>query len=120
MRKLGKFVAQIRERLTARRIRREIYSKIFPHLRGEAGHGYAFHSDEEIVDSNMRAFLATESMLRLIERAASKMPKSEGDAFRHIAYRDLQKRMWTYVEFAHERMHPSDRELGIVEPCTAA
>jgi hypothetical protein len=105
---IGKFFKAIRQRVFAARIRSEIYGKIFPHLRQEANHGYPFGSDEQIVERNMTAFLATGSMVRLIEQAASKMPKSEGDAFRHIAYRDLQERMWRYVEFARERMQPAD------------
>lgn len=112
--RIGKFFATIRQKLFAARISREIYHKIFPHLNQVADHGYPFKSDEEIVDMNMKAFLTTGSTLWLIERAAIKMPKAEGDAFRHIVYRDLQKRMWRYVEFAHDRMHASDCEPRFV------
>ena len=111
---IGKFFKEIRQRLFAARIRREIYGKIFPHLTQEANHGYPFKSDEEIVGTNQEAFLATESTLRLIERAAGNMPKSEGDAFRHIVYRDLQEQMWRYVKFAHERMQPADSDARFV------
>jgi hypothetical protein len=111
---IRKFVKNIRQRLFAARIRREIYGKIFPHLTQEANHGYAFSSDEEITKMNMEAFLTTESTLRLIERAANKMPKSEGDAFKHIMHRELQKVMWRYVEFAHGRMQPNDCDARLV------
>ena len=108
MKNIKKFIERIRQRLFAAHVKREIYAKIFPHLRREADHGYPFDSDEKIIRSNMEAFLITESTLRLIERAADKMPKSEGDAFRHIAYRNLQRQMWRYLQFAHGRMQPPD------------
>ena len=112
---MKKFIANPRRKLLNRRINREIYHKIFQHLNGWGTHGYPFNSDDEIVKMNMEAFLTTGSMVRLIERAASKMPKSEGEAFRHIAYRDLQKRMWMYVHFAEERMQPDG-----CDPCFVA
>jgi hypothetical protein len=108
MKIIRKFVSTIRQKLLAFSLRREIYGKIFPHLRHETDGGYPFKSDAEIVEANMQAFLTTESTLRLIERAAAKMPKSEGEAFRHIAHRDIQRRIWRYVEFAHDRMQPEE------------
>jgi hypothetical protein len=111
---IGKFITKIRQKLFASHVEREIYRKIFPHLRQEADHGYPFKSDEEIVESNMQAFLTAESTLRLIERAASKMPQAEGNAFKHITYRDLQQQMWKHVEFAHERMQSSDCDRRFV------
>jgi hypothetical protein len=35
------------------------------------------------------------------------MGKAEGDAFRYIAYSDLNERMWMYLEFASQRVHPA-------------
>jgi len=114
MKIIRKFFKNIRQRLFAARIRSEIYGKIFPHLRQETNHGYPFGSDEEIVRMNMKAFLTTESTLRLMEQATNKMPKSEGDAFKHIMHRELQVVMWRYVKFAHERMQPDDCDARLI------
>ena len=38
--------------------------------------------------------------------AAGKMPKAYGDAFRYIAYRDLNERMKMYLEIAERRIQP--------------
>jgi len=81
-----KFFANIRRKLFTARIEREIYQKIFPHLNGVAKHGYPFDSDDEMVKMHIHGHLAAHGTLRLIERAAGKMPKAEGDAFRYIAF----------------------------------
>jgi hypothetical protein len=104
---IGKFVAGIRRTLFELRVSREIYHRIFPHLNQEADHGYAFSSDDEIASSCSKSWLAAESTLRLIEQTAGRMPKAEGDAFRYIAYRDLNERMSMYLEFASQRVQPA-------------
>jgi hypothetical protein len=42
----------------------------------------------------------------MIEWTAAKLPKAYGDAFRYIAYRDLNERMKMYLEIAAERIQP--------------
>ena len=103
----GKFVARIRRRLFELRVGWEICHKIFPHMNEEADHGYPFGSKDEKANSANRKRLAAESTLRLIEQTASKMGKAEGDAFRYIAYNDLNERMWMYLEFASQRVQPA-------------
>jgi hypothetical protein len=73
----------------------------------EADHGYPFSSLREMAEASSRKHLTAESTLRLIEQTASKMGKAEGDAFRYIAYRDLNDRMQMYLEFASPRVQPA-------------
>ena len=107
MKVMRKFFARIGRKLFGLRVGKEIYQRIFPHLNREAEHGYPFGSNDEMANSANQKRLAVESMLRLIEQTASKMPKAEGDAFRYIAYRDLHERMWPYLEFASHRVQPA-------------
>ena len=114
MKNIRKFIANIRQKLFAARISREIYQKIFPQLNGEANHGYPFESDDEMVKLHIRGNLAAHGTLRLIERAAGKMPKAEGDAFRYIAYRDLNERMEMYLKLAEQREYPENCDPQLV------
>lgn len=99
---IGKFFASIRQKLFNQRVNREIFHKIFPHLNQVADHGYPFGTKDEMVKLHIHGNLAAHGTLRLIERAAGKMPKAEGDAFRYIAYRDLNKRMEMYLKLAEQ------------------
>jgi hypothetical protein len=101
-----KFFAAIRRMLFTRRINREIYHKIFPHLNGHADHGYPFDSDDAMVALHIQTGLETQTKLDMIEWTAAKLPKAYGDAFRYIAYRDLNERMKMYLEIAAERIQP--------------
>lgn len=114
MNSIKKSFASIRRKLFATGIEREIYQKIFPHLNQMADHGYPFDSKDEMVKLHIQGNLAAHGTLRLIERAASKMPKAEGDAFRYIAYRDLNERMQMYLEIAEGRIHPETCDLRSV------
>ena len=86
MRNIRKFFASIRQWLFAARVEREIYHKVFPQINGQANHGYPFGSKDEMVRQYVCGNLTVHGTLRLIERAAGKMPRAEGDAFRYIAY----------------------------------
>jgi hypothetical protein len=103
---IGKFFAKIRQTLFTARIEREIYHKIFPHLNQHADHGYPFGSKDEMVRLHIRSGLDAQMKFDMIERTAAKMPKAYGDAFRYIAYRDLNERMKMYLEIAAERVQP--------------
>jgi hypothetical protein len=65
-----------------------------------------FHSDDEMVEQHIRNGLDAQMKFDMIERTAAKMPKAYGDAFRYIAYRDLNERMEMYLEIAKERIQP--------------
>lgn len=106
MNTIKSFFKKIRQWLFAARIEREIYHKIFPQINQEADHAYPFESHDEMVRMHIRGNLAAHGTLRLIERAAGKMPKAEGDALRYIAYRDLNERMEMYLKLAEQREYP--------------
>ena len=93
-------------KLFNRRVNREIFDKIFPHLNQEANNGYPFHSDDQLVQSHIRGGLDAMLNLEAIEMTAAKLPAAYGKAFRHIAYRDLNERMKMYLEIAEERLQP--------------
>ena len=108
MNPIRKFVSNLRQKLFAWRIQREIYQKIFPQLNREADHGYPFDSQDELVKLHIHGHLAAHGTLRLIEQAAGRMPRAEGDAFRYLAYRDLNERMARYLQLAEQREHPEN------------
>lgn len=99
---IGKFFAKIRERLFTARVEREIYRKIFPHLRQEADNGYPFSSADELTREQIRGFLVASKLIRDLEQAGDKMPAAYGEAFRYVAYRDLNDRLTAYIELARE------------------
>jgi len=101
-----KFIANLRRKLFNWRINREIFQKIFPHLRQEANHGYPFKSDDELVRLQIHSGLNAQMKFDMIERMAAKMPKAYSEAFRYVAYRDLNERMEMYLEVAKERIQP--------------
>ncbi len=103
---IGKFFARIRQALFTARIEWEIYHKIFPHLNRHADHGYPFSSKDEMVKLHIRGGLDAQMRFDMIERTAAQMPKAYGDAFRYIAYRNLNERMKMYLEIAAERVQP--------------
>jgi hypothetical protein len=104
--KIKLFFAKIRRMYFNWRINREIFHEISPHLRNEGDHGYSFRSKDEMVKSHLRGCLHARLKLRLIEQTAAQMPKFQGDAFRYIAYRDLNERMEMYLELAEQSVQP--------------
>lgn len=105
---ISQFFANIRHARLKRRIEREIYHKIFPHLNKHANHGYPFSSDDEMVKLHLKGFFEASLTIDDINRAAAKMPRAEGDAFRYIVARDLTERMRMYLEFANEREYSNE------------
>ena len=101
-----KFIAEIRRKTFNRRINREIFQKIFPHLRKDADHGYPFDSDDEMVKLHIQSGLNAQMKFDMIEKTAARLPKAYGDAFRYVAYRDLEERIKMYLEIAAERIQP--------------
>jgi len=100
---IGRFIARIRQKLFVSRIEREIYFEIFPHLNGEANHGYPFTSDDELRNARLAGSLNVKGLLCDIDQAASKMPQAQGEAFRYIAYRNLKEQMTMYLAYAKRR-----------------
>lgn len=83
-----------------RRIAHEIRSRIAPHVRREADHGYPFRDADGLWQAAMHGGLDTELHLRMIEKGAERMGKGFGDAFKYIVYRDLNQRLAMYEELA--------------------
>src|SRR5258708_11370374 len=101
---IGKFFANIRQKLLARRIHREIEHRIFPQLVGDKNCGYPFNDSEDELEK-LATFGALDAQLHLdiIERRAEKLPDTYRQAFRYIAYRDINARLEMYEEFVRER-----------------
>ncbi len=66
------FFANIRRKLLNRRVNREIYFKIFPHLNGLGNHGYPFSSNDELTKSHLKGFYEVSKTINEINRAAVK------------------------------------------------
>jgi len=103
---MKKFFATIRRKLLNRRVNREIFDQIFPHLNQEADHGCPFNSEEEYEKQCLYAELNAKLNFELIEKRAARLPEAYGKAFRYIAYRDLDERLKIYLEIADERIQP--------------
>src|SRR5690349_4619059 len=102
---IQKFFARVHQTLFQALVEWEIYHRIFPHLNREAEHGYPFQSKDEMVGLHIGYNLHARIDLRMIERAAARMPRAYGDAFRYIAYKDLNHRIKMYLELAEERVY---------------
>ena len=111
------FLARIGQKLSDWRVNREIFHRIFPHLNRRASHNYPFSSKEELEKLALFSELDANLHLELIERHAAKMPKAYGDAFRYIAYRDLNARMKMYLEIAEHRVQPEICYMRFVAIC---
>ena len=116
---MKKFFANLRRRLFNRRVNREIFDKIFPHLNGEANHGYPFNSEAEYEKACLYAELDAKLHVELIEKRAARLPEAYGKAFRYIAYRDLNARMKMYLAIAEERIQPETCDQRLVATQTA-
>jgi hypothetical protein len=101
---IGKFFANVRQKLFNRRIDREIYDRIFPHLEQEKDRGYPFDTDAEM-NAQTEEF-NVQALLDSIEWHAARMPKAYGESFRHIMHRDLHARLCRYAELATRRVQP--------------
>ena len=108
MKIIKSFFAKIRQQFFNWRVNREIFHKISPHLHKEADYGYPFSSKDEMADQHIHSGLDAQTKFDMIEKAAAKMPQYYADAFRYIAYRDLNERLKMYLEIAAERVQPKN------------
>ncbi len=106
-------LVKISQKLSDWRVNREIFHRVFPHLNRVSNHNYPFSSDEELERLALFSELDAKLHLELIERRAEKMPKAYGDAFRYIAYRDLNARMKMYLEIAEHRVQLRDKRHAL-------
>jgi hypothetical protein len=92
---IASFFINIRQ-LFVWRIEREIYYRIFPHLRRDRNHAYPFQSDDELRRLLEREHAQAHALLETISRDSAQMPKAYGMAFRYIMYRDFNQRLKQY------------------------
>lgn len=107
--KFKSFIASVRLKLLIRRMEREIYGGVFPHLEKQKDCGYSFHTDEDLQEIVLHARLDAQLHLETIERQADEMGKAYGKAFRYIMYRDLNRRILMYAKLVQRRVPPRVR-----------
>ena len=104
--KVRMLLAYVRMVIFTNRIEWEIFQRIAPHIHNEKDHGYSFGSEQELLQAAIRGQRDAEACLEIIERQADHMGKAYGEAFRHIMYRDLNRRLLPYVKLAQHRVPP--------------
>ena len=92
----------------------EIFNRIAAHINGEKKNGYPFDSIDKLAEAHIQSGLDAQMKFDMIERTAAKMPKAYGDAFRYVAYRDLNERMKMYLELAERRVQPKTCDMRFV------
>lgn len=100
----GSFIKRIRQSLFRWRADREIFEKIFPHLRRAKDCGYSFLSDHEM--NRQTEEFGVQGLLDTIERQIRRMPKAYGESFRHVMHRDLHARLIKYENAGRRRIQP--------------
>jgi len=99
------FFKRVRQHLFRERVDREIFGRIFPHLRKEKDYGYSFRTDLEMnAETDHLDILAS---LRHIERQIGRMPKAYGASFRHILHRDINERLQSFEAVGRRRIQPT-------------
>ena len=100
----GSFFTRLRQRLFRWRTDREIFERVFPHLRGEKNHGYSFDSDAQMETQTEEFKVQALFDGEAIEQQIRNMPDAYARSFRHIMYRDLQSRLSMYEQVARRRV----------------
>ena len=102
---IGKFFARIPNEKFAADITREIDQKIFPHINGQADHGYPFSTKRELHKARLDGFIKLRTMLCDLDSAAFKMPEVECNAFLYLVHRDLEERIRLYLQLVRVQKH---------------
>jgi len=92
------FFVRLGRKLFYRRLNREIFSSLMPHLGHESDEGYPFTSDEEITAQTEA--LDLERMLQDIEGKIKKLPAAYGRCFRYLMHKDIYERLQMYAQVA--------------------
>ncbi len=98
----GSFFARLRQRWFDRRLNREIFDRIMPHLERERNAGYSFSTGEEM-DAQTED-LDIQPLLDAVEERIRNMPTAYGACFRHIMHRELHARLRRYELAARRRV----------------
>ena len=102
---ISSFLDRVREKFYRKRIDREIFGSIFPHLERERDLGYSFETEEHMDAETER--LDARPVLAAIEEHIRRMPRAYGKAFRHVMHRDLNNRLRMYQRFARRQVQPA-------------
>ena len=84
----------------AARVHNEIKDKLFPHLAGEADHGYPFHSEDEYFKACICTDCEETYNRSLLKDRLSKIPPPYREAFEYIVSRDLDRILRAYLKMA--------------------
>ena len=103
------FFARMRRKLFKRRLHREIYSKVFPHVGRESNEGYPFADYGDMV-THTESF-DVKDLLVEVERHVARLPEAYGKCFRYIMHRDIYERLNMYAEVAKRRAHPDTAKV---------
>jgi hypothetical protein len=103
MTSIGKFFAAIRRQVFFNAIEREMKTKITPQIKGRADYGYPFSTSGELHKKRIEAELQFRETLHELDINGLQMPENECNALLYIAYRDLNDRVNTYLEYARTR-----------------
>lgn len=109
MNTISKIFAYFRMLILNSSIQWEISKRLFPHMNKERNWGYDFQSEEELLERIRQDRLEVLSCLESIDSQAEHMGKAYGAAFRHIMYRDLSSRLFSYMNIAQYRVPPRQR-----------
>lgn len=95
----------MRRKFFYRRLNREIFRNIFPHVTGESNEGYPFDNRPE-----MNAYteaLKVQSLFEDVEKQIGQLPKAYGECFRYAMHHDLCERLSLYSQVAKRRAKPA-------------
>jgi hypothetical protein len=102
------FLVRLRQRWFSRRLNHEILARLFPHLNGEANHGYPFTDTEQMeVQTDT---LDASVLLARIESHIQRMPKGYRKCFRHVMHRELNAILKRYEQEARRNVQPAQIE----------
>jgi hypothetical protein len=76
--------------------------------KNETDLGYPFATDADLAQKNKEDFYKLSKRLEELYIAAGQMPAAQGEAFRHIAARDIEKHMRAYLKYAHAERYERD------------
>lgn len=102
---LSSLFAFVRRKLFIWRVNTEIFERLFPHVHGEAAHGYPFRNRPEL--QKHTAQLGIPESLARIEQYIQQMPAAYGESFRYLLYRDLYTRLTEWEALAQSRRQPT-------------
>jgi hypothetical protein len=102
--------ANNQQQMLAARVEWEINQMIFPHVKQQADYGYPFESIDEMLKEHVYNRMVAMINLDAIGSAAAKMQSEYGDAFQHIAFREISHLINAFLELAEQRVQTHPRK----------